>query len=379
MAVATEERRQEARTTGDVVWSFVFSYALALLFYVSLVWGAGFWDFVANTRILSVLIDSGIVKLHDGQQGLVEGMPSLLYYLKSQDPVEWGLVAISGVLFIVVWGMRASVFHGIARLAGLGGSPGAHARAYLYGRGIDRLMPFNIGEVATASTLQGQGASLGGAASVAFTSRLFFAFEILVFAVIGLGYIGWTTWLQQVVWGLVILGATYLLIHPVRRPSRMLSEGAWPAARRSFYALAQRPMSMGWMALTSIGAFGLELLAAYVISQAFTDENVILNIHSLLLLMGLVAGHLARWYKVTPGGLGQFEWGFAAALYLGGVGIPEAVVVAVLFTVLRYLAGGLVFGVLVAASGVETNLSRVFRLFRGPPEAAPEPQPAEVR
>ena len=84
----------------------------------------------------------------------------------------------------------------------------------------------------------------------------------------------------------------------------------------------------------------------YLLSQAFTSTNVIINIEFPVFLMALVAGNIARLVPVTPGGLGQFEWGFAMAVYISGTGMPEAVTIAILFALLRYVGGGL-FGLLI--------------------------------
>ncbi len=60
-----------------------------------------------------------------------------------------------------------------------------------------------------------------------------------------------------------------------------------------------------------------------------------------VLLMGVVGGYIARLIPVTPGGIGQFEWGFAAALYVGGLGLPECVAIAILDNFIRYVTGTL--------------------------------------
>jgi len=84
-----------------------------------------------------------------------------------------------------------------------------------------------------------------------------------------------------------------------------------------------------------------------------------------MLLMALVAGFLARLVPLTPGGIGQFEWGFATALYLGGVGMPEAASMAILFSLLRYGVGGLTDLVLLLFYPVDTDTSTVLAASRG--------------
>ena len=79
--------------------------------------------------------------------------------------------------------------------------------------------------------------------------------------------------------------------------------------------------------------------------------------------MAIIAGYVARLVQFTPGGLGQWEWGFAAALYVGGLGFPEAATIALLVTFFRYAVGGLVFAAVTLGYGVETNLRRVLARF----------------
>jgi uncharacterized membrane protein YbhN (UPF0104 family) len=88
-------------------------------------------------------------------------------------------------------------------------------------------------------------------------------------------------------------------------------------------------------------AFALEDIAAYLIAMAFTSTYVILKVDFSVLLMAVVASYIARLIPLTPGGIGQFEWGFATALYIGGVGLPECVAIAVLDNALRYVSGTL--------------------------------------
>ena len=47
--------------------------------------------------------------------------------------------------------------------------------------------------------------------------------------------------------------------------------------------------------------------------------------------------------QVTPGGIGQFEVAFAAALRVSGVAFHECVTIAILYSVLRYTASGLFY------------------------------------
>src|SRR5262249_38285381 len=93
------------------------------------------------------------------------------------------------------------------------------------------------------------------------------------------------------------------------------------------------------LTIISLLAFGIEDIAAYMIAMAFTSTHVVLNVNFSILLMAIVASYIARLIPVTPGGIGQFEWGFAAGLYLGGVGWPECVTIAFLSHDVRHVTG----------------------------------------
>src|SRR5262249_33988046 len=100
---------EEARKV-DRVWSYAFSYLLGAFLLVTLIYFSGVWNFLANTRLLSVLINTGIVSYHDALSGFIKGVPDLKYFLKSQDPVKWGLVELAGLVFLIFWLIKAVQF-----------------------------------------------------------------------------------------------------------------------------------------------------------------------------------------------------------------------------------------------------------------------------
>src|SRR5215831_2581346 len=106
-ALSPDSFLAEDRRRVDRVWSYTFSYVLGVGLLFALIWSSGIWNFLANTRILSLLIDGGIVSYHDAQTGFIRGVPDLKYYLKSQDPVKWGLVEGAALLFILFWVIKA--------------------------------------------------------------------------------------------------------------------------------------------------------------------------------------------------------------------------------------------------------------------------------
>lgn len=346
-AVAASEApdpRAGERRAVDRVWSYTFSYLLGAVLLGALIWSSGLWNFLGNTRLLSVLIDAGVVSYHDAQGGFVRGVPDLKYFLKSQDPIKWGLVEGAALLFLVFWLIKAAQFHGFCEFVGIRGTFTQHARTYLEGLGVNRMLPFNMGNVRMAKMMTSQGAPLDRVAQTIFLGELFVCGEIVVYAAYGPYGLGWSVWLAQIFWALVILGCGYLMA----RPSRLYPEPSIvPFSRRevvpAFRALARQPMAFAKLTVLSLLAFGLEDIAAYMIAMAFTGTHVILNVNFTILLMAIVGGYIARLIPVTPGGIGQFEWGFAAGLYLGGVGWPECVAIAILDNFVRYVSGTLLF------------------------------------
>ena len=332
------------RRQVDLVWSYTFSYLLGALLLGVLIWSSGVWNFLANTRLLSVLIDSGVVSYHDAQTGFIRGVPDLKYFLKSQDPIKWGLVEGAALLFLVFWLIKAAQFHGFCQFVGVRGTFTQHARAYLEGVGVNRLLPFNQGMVRMTDFMATQGAPRERVSQAVFLGELFVVLEIIVYGAYGPYGLGWSVWLAQVFWSLVILGMCYL----VARPSRLYAEPTiiplrWSEVVEAFRALSRRPLAFSKLTILSLVAFGLEDIAAYMIAMGFTSTHVILNVNFTILLMAIVASYIARLIPVTPGGIGQFEWGFAAGLYLGGLGWPECVTIAILDNFIRYASGTLLW------------------------------------
>ena len=344
MVPSASETAEEKRTLNRV-GSYIFSYVLAALLLGSLLWASGIWNFLANTRLLDLFIRAGVVEYHDAQTGFIRGVPDLKYFLKSQDPVKWGLIELAGLIFLFFWLIKAAQFHAIARFCGVSGTFTQHARAYLEGIGVNRLLPYNAGNTRMAATFQAQGAPRSRIAQALFLSETFTVFEIVVFAVVGLFVVGWTMWLGQLFWPLVIFGLCYFLVRS-KEPggTHGLVPGGWTEIRRSFRALGQRPIELARISVLSLLAFGMEDIAAYLIAMGFSSDHVIMHVDFSVLLMAIVGGYIARLIPVTPGGIGQFEWGFAAALYVGGLGFPECVAIAVLDNFIRYVSGTLLLG-----------------------------------
>jgi uncharacterized membrane protein YbhN (UPF0104 family) len=372
----TSDSLAEDRRRVDRIWSYTFSYLLGVGLLVALIWSSGVWNFLANTRLLSVLIDGGVVSYHDAQTGLIRGVPDLKYYLKSQDPVKWGLIEGAALLFLVFWIIKAVQFRTLCKLTGAGGTFSQDARFYFEGIGVGRFLPFNQGAVHLVRSMAVQGAPAEPVAQAIFLAEFFVVIEIVVYAAYGPYAMGWSVWLAQIFWSLVILGLCYLLA----RPNRLYPEPSIVPLHKGdvktvFRALSRRPIEFTKVTILSLIAFGLEDIGAYMIAMGFTSRHVILNVNFNILLMAIVASYIARLIPVTPGGIGQFEWGFAAGLYLGGVGWPECVTIACLDNFVRYTTGTILWIWVVNTAPI---LSRA-QLLRPPEEAEYDPMTNSFR
>lgn len=355
---------------------FSLAWLIAIGLLVQLVRQGGFWQVAANTRVLDFLGRAGLIRLTDSDIGSFFGaLPDAKFYVQSRDYVDWIVVVEAVVVIMAVWWLKASQFHNLARFCRVRGEHGQgtfgqHARAYFYGHGIGRLFPYNMGNVASAAVLEGQGMPLEGAAQIVYVGSLLLAFETAVFAIYGLLALGYTKWLAEIAWPAGVLALAFLITRAGRDGTGISLRQHVRYSRQAIRALASDRLLLLKLAAMSVVAFlGIEF-SVYLITQAFTTTFVILNVTFDVIVMAVVGGYLARLIQVTPGGLGQWELGFAMPLYVNGMGMPEAVAIAFLMTTLRYLTGGAVFAVMMLTKGVETDLPRVFEIFRS---AEPEP------
>ncbi len=358
--------------TGNLAWAIGFSILVCVLLYTALIYLGGVWNFIANTRLLDLMIKGGLVKYHDKDAGFIDGVADLKYYLQSQDPVRWDLAFVVLLIFLVFFAVKAAQFHGFARLFGIRGDFARNLRTFSFGLFVEKVFSFDIGDVALAKNLQDEGAPLDRAKAVTFAANAFIAFEIVVFALIGLPFMGWGAWLGQMFGSLVIFVVAYAFVRSLRPLPASDGKSISENAKILWRVLVSQPKNAFWLAFLSLLAFALEDIAAYFVAMSFTGENVILKVNFAVLLMGVVASYIARFVRTTPGGLGQFEWGFAAGLYLGGVGFPESVTIAVLDNVFRYASAGIFYFFTTRHTTVSTSIGSVLNVFRrGADEAEP--------
>jgi uncharacterized membrane protein YbhN (UPF0104 family) len=352
-----------------LLWSFVLACGLAVAVLALLIQASGVWSFLANTRLLQAAVAGGIVALRDDQPGFILGVPDLEHWWKAQDPVDWAPLWVAAALFLAYYCIKALQYHWFCRVTGVPGAFGAHARAYFWGQGVGRFLPFNAGSVALASALAGPGGR--PAARAVFLGEVSTLFEIAVFALVGLLQLGWGLWFAQIFWPLVILAVTIWIARAARGDGRpAILHGAWRDVAAAVRDLAGRPGTLARLALLGLVAFGFQDLVAYAVAMGFTGDRVIIDVPFGVLLMGVVGSYIARLVPITPGGIGQYELGFALALYWGGLGLPECVALAVLVNVLRYAVAAALMLASQFGWGAAPPWERVLDQFNPPAEPA---------
>lgn len=351
--------------TGNLFAAIVLSFLLAGVFLTALISRAGPWEVAAKTRALNALITAGIVQYHDQDPGFIAGIPELALYEYAKDPVDWPLVVFSALVFVAYAGLKAWQFARIARVYDVGGSEGSFARSFLYGYGLDQVLPYKLGAVATAQSLARQGANAERAASAVFVSDAFTVFEIIVFGLIGLFIMGWSAWFGQIVWAFLIFGLLLVLVRGSGTQTALTlgrrHERAFMGALRAL--AAERPGELVVLCLISLLAFWVLDVGVYTLMAALDSVTVLIKVEPQILLMALVSGYIARLIPVTPGGIGQFELGFATALFVGAQDVSVSLtVIALAVTALRVITGLLLTGI-TALMGVHTNVREVVSVF----------------
>ncbi len=330
------------------------------LLIIALIYFGNPWAIAAETRVLDLLIRGGVIQFTDVHNGFIEGIPDLEHYVWSQDPIQWPLVFVVVLMYFLYWALKALHFHWIARFFGLNRPLGQDARVYYYGLGIGHALPFKAGSAATIAAVGAEGDSEAAACTAAGVQEIFVIFDIVVFSAIGLALSGWRLWIAQMFWPLVFLVAIYLFVRQGAPGSGVL-RAKWNA----FATMAQQPAVLTKVVLLGLLAFLVDDVTPYLTAQAFSSDNVLLLTPFLVIQAGVVGGYIASRIPLSPGGIGQYEWGFAAALLVSGVGFPEAVAITLLDGVARYGTAMVMFGVARVGHGVKTDMPRVLAMLAG--------------
>lgn len=372
MSDQVQANQQEQAAKGNFGLGMMLSLGVMSAMLALLVYFGGVWNFLGNTRLLDFFVKAGIIQYHDRTQGLTY-IPDVKYYLHSQDAIRWEVIFVVVVMFVLVFALKALQFNGIARLLGLTTNLGQNFRAYCYGLTWNKTAPFGFGNVAGALALADEGVPLKRAKTAVFASTLFDLFEIAAFGFIGLFLLGWSTWVAQLFWAAFITGVALLVI----RKTHVESDEDWcikswgTRARQTIRLILSQPLSAIWLTVLSLAAFFLQDLAAYFTAMGFSNTNVFLLVKFDVMMMAVVAYHIGRFFKFTPGGIGQGEWAMAAALWIGGVGFPECATIAVLHMAFRLLSAGVFhfFATNAWDGTVKTSLARIAEVFRRGPQA----------
>lgn len=352
-----------SNAVGDLVGSFTLSYAVAIGLLSALFYYGGAWNVLANSRALDLLISGGIIRYHDLNIGWIDKVPHPKYYLMSQDPIDWRYIYAAAGVYLFFWVLMSIKFHGIARFCGLKGTFGSHSRAYIYGDCYNRFFPFWMGNVATTAALEGQGESRKGASMVLYIQDVFVLWATIVFGILGLFIFGWKSLFLQLMWPFIILAVTWYLARSLPRLGEAKEKNSWMAAWDVVKSLAHRPVLLVQLSVMALLCVFCDDLCPYFVSRAFTSEHVIMNVDFLTVQNGVVAGYICRLILYTPAGLGTYEWGFASALYMSGVGFPEAATIALLDSLVRNVTYAIGFVVLSLFYKVETNYGTVLDMF----------------
>lgn len=364
MALSVAEPVDDGRTvstsTGRGLFSpFLLAYALGAFLVAALVWAAGMWEIIASTRLLVPMMRLGVVALTDADSGFIAGIPDHTYLIMSQDPVDWIGVVAAILLLLVVVALRGARLRRVARLIGAPGSNRGVLGAAAYGSGVGAFYPYGYGQAATIAALEEQGTPLETAKQVVFIDRMFGAFDIVFFAALGIAFVGWSTTLGAMVPPLLFLAGAWYLTRR-RRPG---DEGPVRWARDAAAALGRNSAGLASAAAISVVAFAVEVAALFMIVQAFSSLNVIIDLDYRWLMLGVVGGYLASFIRITPGGLGQFEWGMALSLHIVSPGLPAVAVVAILTMIFRYIVSLIVLLTVKVRGAVQTGPPRVLQLL----------------
>jgi hypothetical protein len=350
------------RNGSNFFSTMLLSILLGVVLLGSLIHFAGPWNILANTRLLNLAINAGFIKYHDRDAGFIEGVADHIYFLKSQEPVELTVIFVAIPIFMLFWLLKSIQFHDIARYHGISGSFGQHARAYLTSLRFAKFTPLHMGDAAATAALQAEGAAPRRIYSTLYLFRLFVVFEIIVYALFALLGIGWGAWLGQVLWALVMLG---ILHWWTRVPNDGLS--FFSAAKIHIRELLHRPARLTRLSLISLAAQGLDDVGVYLLAMAFSTQQVLLHVDLDLAMMALVAGYFARLIPLSPWGIGQFEWGFTAALVIGGMGLPEAATLTLIYSFFYYVSFLLFNLVTLSWRGTRVAFRAVLNIAYNPP------------
>jgi hypothetical protein len=305
--------------SSEICLSYVAGFAmLAVLLYM-----AGLWELLAISRLLDPLIEGGFVQYHDLGPGFIPGLPEVGLYFQAIQPIDWRLVGVAFACACAYLSIKALQFHFLASSEGSQAGVMTHLKMYYFSDGIDQFMPFNIGRMNKALSLMRIGFSEEKAYRIVSVQSGLLYVEICFFALLALFLLGWAGFMSQAFYAVLCLAAILFMIRNTKLYDRPGQRWKIQDNLRSLYEFAEaRPSQAAWLVFLSLLAMFMFDLLGYLTMTAFDTEIVLINIDKPVLLMAVVAAYIAaRIVVLTPGGWGQWELGFAAALAIGGIDV----------------------------------------------------------
>jgi uncharacterized membrane protein YbhN (UPF0104 family) len=348
------------------------SFILCFISLGLMLWLAGPWDVIAQTRVLTLLIDAGVIPLSEDDPGIGDGVPSIRLWIQSQEPVIWRLVIFAAALFASVSVLKSLQFHYILSSEGVPGTAGEHFKIYLYGHALGRLLPFRTGEAAWAAALmEKHKVSLDHLARAISVFKAFTIFELATFSFIGLLLMDVFMWALSLLAPLTILLICWLVMKGASGNDRS-ERGRLGKTLNSISSMAEHPQLLARLVLLSLISFFLVEFASYIVPQAFATVVVRILSNDLgyvvltpsILIMSVIGGYIARLVQITPGGIGQFEWGMVSVMVVNGLPFTHAVSVTLLICAVRYISGAIIFIGLLLGYGSQASMRDIFGLMR---------------
>ena len=206
------------------------------------------------------------------------------------------------------------------------------------------------------------------ASEVVLVQQGFTLFEIAAFALVSLILLGWVSWIGQMFWALLFLVIACYIVSTQLHRFRVPLPWHFGAAVQGMLGLARVNIGVFFsLCLLSLLAFATIDLATYVAMTAFDTEIVLIQIERPVLLMAIVCGYIsARLVPITPGGIGQWELGFATGLSLGQADVSVAMLsVAIVANLLRIGTGLTLMGVSMLRYSIPTTRTGGLRSIHG--------------
>lgn len=315
------------RLSISVTWAYLIAGALAILPPFVLIGDP--WGVATNLRLYDeIWIMSGGL-IGDGD------------YVTSARPLTWAPFLLAIVALIFAYRVRAHRQVMLGRHFGIPDTVKHQVKAFFYGRGMNGLLPFGPGDLATAKALVKNGAPEKAASSTVFYYRVFEILAIMAFLGIGLILCGWEGVGLPIVYCLLLFCGVSAVIRPLGRFSDGKGFFASLGIGKVFNALrviGKDPALTTRLFLVSVGALTLELIGLLLLKNALCSGNIGDGEEFLLLadipvaayVVALAVASLARIIPFTPGGMGIFEMSMVTVLGFFGADNVEAAACAML-------------------------------------------------